>query len=414
MSTTQAGQSIDRRELIVVANLKAQRGPRGGLVLTQKFLNGVAEYARWWPGTVTTLVDLNDTPTSDMDHVEVLPGSLPFELAVRPDDEAELARRLGQAAVVLAFLSPREAPLALLCQRLGVPLVYLSEYSLKTEGEIIESQTRNPLKRWRRKLWAAGAEKQRLAALRLAAGIQCSGTPTFDVYRHVNANALLFFDSRVRAADVIDDAGIATKAAALTQVRPLRLVFGGRLIAMKGVQHLPRVARELVRLGVPFTLEIYGSGVLERQLAKDIERYGLEGKVELKGVLDFESGWVPLLKERVDLFVCCHPQGDPSSTYPEVMACGVPIVGYDNDAFNGIVKYSGAGWPTPLNQPEQLAAVIARLDQDRQRIASASATAREFAIAHCFERTFTARVEHLIAASRLPPEVKTGGVRAAQ
>ena len=393
---------MDKRELIVIANLRAQRGPRGGYVLTQKFLNGVAEYAKRWPGEVTTLVQVNDTTSSDMDHVEVMPGTMPFSLELRPDVESELARRLSRAAVVLAFLSPQEASLAQLCRGLGVPLVYLSEYSLKTERQIIDAQTTNPLLRWRRKLWASGAERQRVAALRLASGIQCSGTPTYDVYRHVHPNALLFFDSRVRQMDVIDEAGIAAKATEMMQMQPLRLVFGGRLIAMKGVRQLPLVARELVRLGVRFTLDIYGGGALEEQLANDIERLGLKDQVALKGVLDFEKGWVPLLKERADLFVCCHPQGDPSSTYPEVMACGVPIAGYDNDAFNGVVKHSGAGWPTPLNDPMQLAALIARLDRDRQSIVAASATARRFAIEHCFERTFTARVEHLVAASRVP------------
>jgi glycosyltransferase involved in cell wall biosynthesis len=388
--------------LVVLSNLPAQVGARGGLVLTQKFVNGVAEYAKTWPGRVAALVRLSDTRSSDMDHVEVMPDQLPFALELRPTATEEMERRLRNAAAVLAFLCPAEAPTATLCRRIETPLVYVSEYSLKTEWQIIDAQTSNPLLRWRRKQWAASAERARIAALRQATGIQCSGTPTYDIYRHVNPNAMLFFDSRVRQRDVIDEAALATKAAALLERRPLRLVFGGRLISMKGVRDLPLVARELMRRAVPFTMDIYGRGVLEEQLLRDIDKLGLRGRVALRGSLDFDTGWVPLLKRRADLFVCCHPQGDPSSTYPEVMACGVPIAGYDNDAFAGIVEHSGAGWLSPMNEPDKLAAVIARLHRYRGEIAEAAERSRRFAIDHCFELTFGARVRHILALSRKP------------
>src|SRR5690349_23894800 len=85
-------------ELILLPSLKAQRGPRGGLVLTQKFLNGVAQYAKTWPGgRVTTLVNLRDTPTSDMDHVEVMPGETTTPL------EDRKSTRLNSSHVEISY-----------------------------------------------------------------------------------------------------------------------------------------------------------------------------------------------------------------------------------------------------------------------------------------------------------------------
>ncbi len=399
-------QDFGPDELILLPSLKAQRGPRGGLVLTQKFLNGVAEYAKTWPGRVTTLVRIRETPTSDMDHVEVMPDEVHLGLEVRPQSDDALALRLRHAAVALGFLSPNEVSTAEVCRRIGLPLVYTSEYSLRTEKQIIDAEIANPFRRWRRKLWATRAEQKRLATLRTAAGIQCSGAPSYEVYRHVNPNALLFFDNRVPHAAVIGESELANKVAALSAPRPLRLIFGGRLIAMKGVLELPKVAHELRRMGISFSLDIYGRGELEVQLAKDIATLGLQDAVFLKGVLDFETGWIPLLKEQADLFLCCHPQGDPSSTYPEVMSCGVPIAGYDNEAFAGIVKYSGCGWLSPLNQPAKLAAIVARLARNRTEIEAAAWKARQFSAAHAFEITFAARVNHLVRLSRLPQQVK--------
>ena len=387
--------STEPTELILLPSLKASRGPRGGLVLTQKYLNGAAEYAKHWPGPVTTLAFLDDRPGSDMDHVEVMPGEAETGLELRPDDEAALAERLSKAAVALAFLSPSEAATASLCHRTGVPLVFTSEYSPRTERQIIDAEVPNPLRRWRRKLWAAQAERTRQAILRTAAGLQCSGTPTYELYRPLQPDALLFFDNRVPESDVISEAELAAKNAATAAGNPLRLIFGGRLIAMKGVLELPKFARELRKLGVPFSLDIYGSGVLEAELREQITRLGVGDSVRMGGVLDFKAGWVPLLKQQADLFICSHLQGDPASTYPEVMSCGVPIAGYDNEAFVGVVKHSGAGWLSPIGEPATLAKLVADLHRDRPRLTEAATRAREFALRHTFEATFARRAAHL-------------------
>ncbi len=399
-------------ELILLPSIKAHRGTHGGLVLTRKFLNGARQYEAVWPGRVTTLIDVHDLPTSDMDHVDVPVGSSGARIEFRPEPLAGLRERVRDAAVVLMFLSPYEEPAARLCAELEVPVVFYAEYSPRTERQIVEAETRNPIVRWRRKLWLIQAERKRRRMLQLAAGIQCSGAPVYEAYRRFNRSAMLFFDSRVPASDVMDMTQLAAKAAGLAVGRPLRLVFGGRLVAMKGVMHLPLVAEALRRLGVRFQLDIYGAGALKEALARDIARRRLEHCVALKGVLDFQTEWLPMLKSKADIFVCCHPQGDPSSTYPEVMSCGVPIAGYDNEAFKGIVQHSGSGWLSAMHEPEALARLIARLDGDHAEIARAAAAARGFAEAHSFERTFAARTQHLIELSRLtagPRRTESGG-----
>lgn len=393
-------------ELILLPSLRAHRGPNGGLVLTQKFLNGVAQYAKTWPGQVTALVEISATPSSDMDHVEVLPDSGRAPLELRPDTLAGLRERLRDAAAVLGFLSPEQLDIARLCRDMGVPLIFTSEYSPATEMQIIDAGTRNPVLRWRRKLWVRQAEKKRLTALRIAPGIQCSGTPAYEHYRPHSRDALLFFDNRVPVGDVIDGPALEQKLATLASSRPLRLVFGGRLIAMKGALELPRVASALQQLGVAFQMEIYGRGEQEPLIRREIERRDLQQHVAMKGAMDFSTGWIPMLKREADLFVCCHPQGDPSSTYPEVMSCGVPIVGYENEAFAGVVRESGSGWTAPVGDAMGVARHIARLDQDRAAIAEAARTARAFAAQHAFEITFERRARHMIRLSRLDPATK--------
>lgn len=390
-------------ELVLLPVLKAHKSERNGrLVVTQKYLDGAAEYAKAWPGPVVSLFEVSPTPSSDMDHVEVGAPDGAHRVEVRPSDPRALAERLGTAALALGYLSPFEVETTELCNRIGVPVVHVSEYTLKTDWQIIDAGQANPVVKLRRKLWAWQAERARRRLIGISASLQCNGTPTYDGYRDLCPEALLFFDNRVREADVISPEELARKADQLRTGAPLRLVFGGRFVPMKGILHLPEVARELRQLDVPFEFSIHGAGPEEGRLRRAIARYGLEGSVKIHPPTDFRTGWVPFLKREPDLFVCCHPQGDPSSTYSEVMACGLPIAGYDNEAFTGFAGLSKGGFLAPMHDARVLARTIADLHADRSRIVVAAQRGRDYAKAHSFEATFARRTEHLIRHSRLP------------
>jgi colanic acid/amylovoran biosynthesis glycosyltransferase len=77
------------------------------------------------------------------------------------------------------------------------------------------------------------------------------------------------------------------------------------------------------------------------------------------------------------------------------MSCGVPIVGYANDAFRGITRVSGTGRLVPINRPELMAASNAQLNSDRQVLVGAAYKSLEFARRHTFERMWQARIDHL-------------------
>ncbi|MCA9296044.1 MAG: glycosyltransferase family 4 protein, partial [Phycisphaerales bacterium] len=279
------------------------------------------------------------------------------------------------------------------------PLVFVSEYTLKTRKQIIRSETRNPLLRLRRTVWTTQFERRIRDAVALAAGIQCNGTPTYDAYRAINSNPLLYFDTRVGAADIVDDATLERRFASLRDGNPLRLAYSGRLIAMKGADHLPLVARELRKRNIPFTMKICGDGTLVPVLNAAIAQYGLGDAVELTGEIDFQTELLPYVRSEVDLFVCCHRQGDPSCSYMETMACGTPIVGYDNEAFEGIVRTTNVGWPVPMDRPDAMAEAIARLHGDRAALVRAATASRDVAARNTFEKTMEIRIAHMLQCS---------------
>ena len=115
----------------------------------------------------------------------------------------------------------------------------------------------------------------------------------------------------------------------------------------------------------------------------------------MKGVLEFKEELLPFVKNQIDLFVCCHIQGDPSCTYLETLSCGVPIVGYANEAFMGVIEASSTGWATKMNRPDLLALKIAELDSHRELLVQHSKKSLSFAALHTFEKTFQNRISHL-------------------
>ena len=152
--------------------------------------------------------------------------------------------------------------------------------------------------------------------------------------------------------------------------KKLRLTFSGRLSLMKGVDDLLNVAQHLRKmLDGWFHLSICGEGEYASQLHKDIRANELENFVTMRGTMDFKTQLVPFVTNETDIFVCCHRQGDPSCTYLETMACGVPIVGYANDAWEQLSHHSNSGWVTKLGDPEMLAYKIASLNREPETIA---------------------------------------------
>ena len=380
--------------LVHVPTLGAVIRPNGHIVVTSKFVSGLESYARHWPGPVEIWVPPLESETSNLDNIELDPRDLPF--GVRVVAASALTQTdLRQAGLIFAGLEWRTLVLAAACKRAGTPLVYGSEYTLKTRLQIAKAECPNLLRLARRAVWECNLERRQLRALAQAQGLQCNGTPTFEAYRKLARQPFLFFDSRTRERDLISAAALEQRLERLQAKPKLHLLFSGRWIEMKGVDQLPKVAAHLKRSGLDFAMKICGEGALGGALRRALGELDLGDRVELAGLLDFESELQPLTREWADLFICPHPQGDPSCTYLETLACGVPIAGYANEAWRGLLQYGEFGVATPVNDAALLAQAILSLAKDRQALARAARQARAFAAGHTFEPTFQRRVDHL-------------------
>lgn len=383
------------RRLVVAATLPAPvDGDR--VVLPAKFVDGMARFAAEWAGPVVAVVERSERPSANLDNQPWEPAKLPFGLRVADFGTEEFAAAIADARLLVGVPDHRVG-MASLARARGMRSVLVTENTLRTRRQIAAVAARS----WPRRLrtwWWEGEQERRIAReVRAADGLQCNGVPTWAAYRRWQPDALLFFDTRTSADLLPDAAEIAARRQRLLAGAPLRLVFSGRLTGIKGVDHLPRVAAELRRRGVRFTLDVYGDGDLGPAVRAALAAPELADSCRVHGAAPFRDGLVPALRRGADLFVCCHRQGDPSCTYMETLACGVPIAGYANEAWAGMQALRDVGWLAPMDEPAALAAAIAAIDGDRRGLAAKAERAWQWGAESEFGATFARRVAHFAA-----------------
>ena len=389
-------------KLILLPFLKVKKVSDDQIIITQKFIDGVFEYQKYWSGSIVVLLENDNFYNNNLDHILININDLPFEIKIIDLNFLKDCPELQENSIFLISTGFRQNQISKICKQHKIPCIYITEYSLKTRIQIINTTTKNPILRLRRYAWEVSQELKQRKAIAIADGVQCNGVPTYQSYHKINPNPLLYFDTRIAEYMIISSDNLMAKTSECLQKKNLRLIFSGRLIKIKGADHLISVAEHLKQLGVEFEMFICGDGELKETMEKQIIKKGLSDCVKMLGVLEFKTELVPFIQNNIDLFICCHRQGDPSCTYLETMSCGVPIIGYDNEAFVGVVNQSQAGWLVKMNRPDLLAEKIAELNQNRELIMAESYKSLEFAKQHTFEKTFQRRINHIqeIAANK--------------
>jgi colanic acid/amylovoran biosynthesis glycosyltransferase len=363
----------------------------GRVELTRKFVDGLSLMTRLWPGRFTAVMAPRTKGDTNLDQQPYERAALPFDLVILDPRDPAIADVVKDAAVAMIGVDYRNPTSARACKELGVPYVLVAEYNLKTRLQIAAVEEERVEKRVKRMVWELAQEAIQRRVITDASGIQCNGTPTYEGWGPLNRDPILYFDTRVTPDMLATEDDVARRG----KDDVLHLAFSGRLIPMKGVVHLVDVADHLREMKVPFQMHIWGGGSEEPKLRERIAEERLGDLVHVEGVVPFHE-LMAKVRSQIDLFVCPHVQGDPSCTYLETLSCGVPIAGFDNDAWRGLVRVSEAGWSAPLGDTRALADVVARLHKNRERLRITAAQALRFAGRHTFDVTFARRIEHLV------------------
>ena len=364
------------------------------LRLDIKFVEGMLLQQAHWPSRITCLLRKGAASIPfgrDYDRSE-----LPFDLVLLDQDEELGERHLAGADLIYAGADDFRCLDLADHLKPGQKIVYVIEYTQETRLQIQQmDHDRGVLGRLKGRVWLMQQERKRLRAFRAATGLQSNGYPAHELYSPLCRDHLFYLDGRMTDDLFATEAEMAAREAHRASGGPLRLVYSGRLEPMKGAQDLIPVARRLHERGVNFTLDIFGTGSLEGEIAAAIRTMPDPQRVRMHGAVDFETELVPFTRQHADVFLGCHRQSDPSCTYIEAMGCGVAVASYDNRMWAGLNAEAKAGWGAPLGDVRALADRIADVAQDPANITRCSRNGLAFSKAHGFRPEFKRRMEHL-------------------
>lgn len=178
---------------------------------------------------------------------------------------------------------------------------------------------------------------------------------------------------------------------------PLRVVFIGRVLPMKGPDVLLKAAALLDRTDVEYT--IIGSAVFTREA--ELSSYEVELRrlaADVSVPVHFEAfvarPELPAALQRADIVVVPSVWQEPGAlTIGESLATGLPLIA---SRMGGIPELVGdAGVLFDPHQPAELAAAIDELASDEERRASLGHAARARAVAHDWSWSWRALAPHL-------------------
>jgi glycogen synthase len=161
----------------------------------------------------------------------------------------------------------------------------------------------------------------------------------------------------------------------------LKLLYLGRLEAVKGVHTALRAVALLAQQGINISLDVYGRGEpdYEEALRRLILEQGLQGAVSLCGAVD--RAGVPGLLARYDALIFPSEWPEPfARTVLEAMAAGLPVIGTTTGGTGEILAEGRTGFTFPVADAGQLAYQIRRLSENRPLLHQVGAAGRRFVV----------------------------------
>lgn len=166
---------------------------------------------------------------------------------------------------------------------------------------------------------------------------------------------------------------------------PLRLLFVGRLIEVKGLRYILEALALLKRQNVPVELRVIGyvgaTDVADMDYERRVRELGIEDRVVFLGFRSLDE--VRAEMQRADVFLQCSVttaegqiEGGHPTTIVEAQASGCPVIATRHSDIPAAVLDGVTGWLVAEKRPEQLADRIAWFSAHRDALPEFGRSAR--------------------------------------
>jgi glycosyltransferase involved in cell wall biosynthesis len=289
---------------------------------------------------------------ADVVHTGVSPLFWPFEIVA-----LGIARELGKTTICVTDIDQRNS--ARMNYQTG-------EWSLR---EYLTSKLLHETNLHLQHLWAA-----RNVSLLLLKGKRMAAD-----YGGGRPNVKAFWDSAFETRHLIAPDRLEAKArAVLDRAQPLRVVYFGRLVPYKGIDHMLRAVRGALDLGAKLHMQIIGEGPQRAELEALSRELRVDAHVTFTGAVPFGEPLFEKLYDAHVLLAAALREDTPRSAL-DACAAGEALVAYDTYYYR---ELADSGAPVEIVKWRDHAAMgraLADLERDRERLARLLRSARSFA-----------------------------------
>jgi glycosyltransferase involved in cell wall biosynthesis len=302
----------------------------------------------------------------------------------------DVERLLARASIVHAGLDDLYKALCfeafVRAVRRGIPTIFVQDTDL-VEQIRQRALGRGLVRRVQAAAYAAAFERAARWGVRRADLSLLKGRDLMNRYGRFARNAHYFLDTSHSERDILPEEELEARLAVAGE-RALRLVYCGRLVPRKGVNHSIQMVKEAAARGARVALDIIGDGPQREELV------GLAagGPVRFLGAKPYGP---ELLRELAgyDALLFTPVLEDTPRMVFDAYAAGLPFVGYDIGYLRERAERDRAGVLIPWGAIAEGAAILGRLARERGGLAGLSRSAREAARANSAEAWYRSRAE---------------------
>jgi len=218
------------------------------------------------------------------------------------------------------------------------------------------------------------------------------GSALMDRYGPFARNAKLFHDTSFSERDVLPIDRLEARLTTLATDRPIRLVYCGRFLPRKGLDHGLRILAGARATGANATLDLIGDGSERVRLESLTRSLSLQEVVKFTGSKPYGPELLGELATYDGLLFTPTAEDTPRMIF-DGYAAGLPLIAYDIGYVREREREERATALLPRQELEQSAAVLAALCADRPILATLARAAHAAAEYHAAERWYRQRAQ---------------------
>lgn len=337
---------------------------------------------------------------------------VPLPMAYRPDQflrhyrktrdiiRAEIAKADYRSFSIGGLAGDWGSVAAWQTHRAGLPFAIWTD---RVESEVVRRTASSGL--WRRRIRARLEHRpmwwwETFIIRRATLGL-FHGKETYDTYAPYCREPQLVHDIHINKDAHISQDQLAAKVANVGQ-GPLKVVYTGRVSAMKGPFDWVEVLAKLKSQGIDVQATWLGDGPDLADMKRSVSAAGLEDNVTFTGFVDDRDVVMAQLRD-AHIFLFCHKTPESPRCLIEALVSATPIVGYDGAFASDLIAAHQGGKLAPLNDVDALAEAVSDLAQDRAKLGDLIARAARDGAPFDDESVYAHRCE-IIKTHLAPPQ----------